>query len=643
MLLQCRSDEMRQMPRHRPAVVEGVAFVVAAALATVVAERQILFTTHVYQSDALLLEYWMRRFQDPQLFTDPLTHALIHTAYVPFGVESLYRAASYLMDPIRFGAWGAVVLAPFSAFLVFRIIREHTAWIPAAWLGGALFLLPWSTERFGGTHARAFAQPIVLLTLYLVLRGRIRWAAVVPPVGALFYPPASILAAGVLAGAALGRRGRRPAIDRRVAMTAALAVAATLAVLLVPRLAGVPSSHLISASAARHYPEFGPHGQMTFFRKSLWQMLRGRYSGFDLKAPGSILLTAAVVMLALRPSNARLVRREVWAAAAVSLILFGVSYAVLFRLYLPNRYTHPLTPIYCIVIGVCWQSTWCALGRRIGTWSLPVLAVGLPAATVWIGVRYLKLGPQLSLTGAWRLLQSGAEILSLSVLAGVGLCIAAILWHRGSLAHGPLVALVCAIFSGALLVGAVTGADGGRDYTLCGQSHLQAYLRSLPQNAIIAGDPVELDCVPIESQRAVVISRKLYQPVDADYLKVIRPRMFAMLRAYYGASRRAIANLHSRYGADYLVVQRSLLTARQALPAYTNMAPFEKLINAVLNRSSTRAALGLPETCAVWRRGELAVYDLRCVSRSVGRRARGTRTVRSGRARTAHGQHDIAK
>jgi hypothetical protein len=438
----------------------------------------------------------------------------------------------------------------------------------------------------------------------------------------------------VRAAAALGGTGRRPAVDRRIAQTAALSIAATLAALLAPRLAGVPTGHLISESAARHYPEFGPHGQLTFFRKSVWQMLRGRYSGFDLEAPGSILLTAAVAMLALPPSNARLVRREVWVAAAVSLILFGVSYAVLFRLYLPNRYTHPLTPICCIVIGVCWRPTWCALGRRMGTWSLPVLAVGLPAGIVWIGVRYLRLGPQWSLTGAWRELQSGAEILALSVLVGLVLCIAAILWDHGNLARGPLVALGCAVFSGALLVGAVTGADGGRDYTVCDQPRLQTYLGSLPQNAIIAGDPVELDCVPIESERAVVISRKLYQPVDANYLKVIRPRMFTMLRAYYGASRRAIADLYSRYGADYLVVQRSLLRARQALPAYTNMAPFEKLINAILNKSSTRAALGLPATCAVWRHGELAVYDLRCVGRSVLRPvAAGPRPAQRRQAR----------
>ena len=377
---------MRRMLRRRLALMEGAAFVVAAVLATVYAERQILFTAHAYQNDALLLEYWMRRFQNPQLFTDPLTHALTQTAYVPFGVQGLYLLASYVIDPIRFGAWGAVVLAPFSAWLVFRIIREHTAWIPAAWLGGALFLLPSSMERFSGTHARAFAQPIVLLTLYLVLRGRIRWAAAVPPVGALLYPPAALLAGGVLAGAALGRHGRRPAVDRGLVKAAAVSAAAVVAVLLAPRLAGLPTSDLISASAARHYPEFGSHGQMVFFRKSVWQMLKGRYSGFDLKAPGGILFAAVFLVIALRPSNVRLVRKEVWATAVVSLILFGVSYAVLFRLYLPNRYTHPLIPVFCIVIGVCWRPTWCALRRRVGTLSLPVVAVVLPVAIVWIGV-----------------------------------------------------------------------------------------------------------------------------------------------------------------------------------------------------------------------------------------------------------------
>jgi hypothetical protein len=205
-----------------------------------------------------------------------------------------------------------------------------------------------------------------------------------------------------------------------------------------------------------------------------------------------------------------------------------------------------------------------------------------------------------------------------SVAAGVVFCVAAVAKHR-SLARDQLVALVCALISAAVLVGAVTGVDAGRDTFVCGQPQLQAYLRSLPKDVIIAGDPVKLDCVPMEAERAVVISRKLYQPVDASYLNVIRPRMFAMLRAYYGASQRAIANLHSRYGADYLVVERPLLTARVASPAYAVMAPFAKLIDTLLASSATRAALDLPPACAVWRHGDLTVYDLRCVSSSLPR------------------------
>ncbi|HSU67475.1 MAG TPA: hypothetical protein VLJ39_11430, partial [Tepidisphaeraceae bacterium] len=397
-----------------------------------------------------------------------------------------------------------------------------------------------------------------------------------------------------------------------------VSVVAVLAVLLAPGLAGLPTSNLISASAARHYPEFGSHGQMTFFRKSVLQMLKGRYSGFDLKAPGGILLAAALLVIALRPSNVRLVRKEVWATAVVSLILFGMSYAVLFRLYFPNRYTHPLIPVVCVVIGVCWRPTWCALSRRVETLLLPIVALGLPAAMAWIGVAYVNLGPQLSVAGSARLLQGGAGSLVASIFVGAVVCAGVIIWNRRSLPRRPLVVLVCAILSGAVLVGAVVGAAGGRDFILCGQPRLQAYLRSLPDAAVIAGDPVKLDCVPIESERAVVVSRKLYQPVDANYFKVIRPRMFTMLRAYYGTSRRAIANLYLHYGADYLVVQRSLLTAHRALPAYTYMAPFEKLINTRLDATSTRAALRLPTSCAVWNRGELTVYDLRCVTRFIG-------------------------
>lgn len=606
---------MRRMQRLRSVPAEDVALVLAAAAVTLWWDRQILFVPHVYQPDALLLEYWTRRFQDPHLFTDPLTHALLQTGYVPWGVQGLYLAASHVMDPLRFGAWGVVVVAPFTAWLVFRIVREHAAWRPGAWLAAALFLLPWSMERFSGTHSRAFDQPIVLLTLLLVLRRRYGWAALVPVVGALLYPPAALVAVGVLAGAALRVPGGRPAIDRRIAATAIACAAAVLAVLLAPGVAGVPTSDLISASAARGYPEFHRHGQMEFFRSSLLATLRGRYSGFDLKAPGAILVAAAVIVLALRPRGALLVRREVWMTAAVSLVLFGLAWALLFRLYLPNRYTHPLVPAACIVIGVCWRPAWDAAVGRLGRWSPVALAVALPAAAIWAGVRIFPLGPLMSEAKAQALVSNIGRALVIAAVAGALACAAALALRRTPGRAGGVV--LGAVFSAAILVGAVTGTASGRDYVTCGSRHLQAYLRTLPKDAIIAGDPVQLDCVPVEARRAVVISRKLYQAEDADYLRVIRPRMFAMLHAYYGSSVRAIAALRTRFGAGYLVVQRDVVLARRAPPAYDDMAPFAGVIDGILAHRARPAALSLPRACAVWHRLQLTVYDLRCVARSL--------------------------
>ena len=105
------------------------------------------------------------------------------------------------------------------------------------------------------------------------------------------------------------------------------------------------------------------------------------------------MVTAAVVLV-LCPANCRLIRKEVWAMGAASLFLFGVSYAVLFHLYLPDRYTYPLIPFFCIVIAVSWYPLCNAYGKRL-RWLLPILAVGLPAVVVWFAGSKFDLGPLL--------------------------------------------------------------------------------------------------------------------------------------------------------------------------------------------------------------------------------------------------------
>jgi hypothetical protein len=607
--------------RSKAAFLEQALLVVLAGLATMYVERIILFTPHVSATDTILLEYWMRRFQDPGLFQDPLTHALVQTGYVPLGSQAVYWLASWVVDPIRFGAWGALVLAPLSTWLVFRIVREHTAWIPAAWLGAALFILSWQNQRFSGTHPRAFAQPIVLLTVFLLMRGRTRWAAVVPAAGAVFYPPAALVALGTLFLSAIGARGRRLTLERRTLVAAAASAAVVLLAYELPRIAGLSSGNLITESVARHYPEFGPNGQVPFFRGtgSILDELRANYSGFAVTLGGSILMVMTPVVLVLRPANCRSIRKEVWAMGAASLILFGVSYAVLFHLYLPNRYTYALIPFYCIVIAVSWYPLWNAYGEKL-RWLLPVLAVGVPAAVVWYAGSRFDLGPLLPPATLWDTVVDGRVTIACAVAAGAALA-AVVYFLRTDRGMGAvtLIVLLCAVLAGSLLTGVVAeaGWQTSKGHDCSKDQALYSYLRTLPKRAIIAGDPKAIDCVPIEAERGVVISRKLYQPFDYTFLKIVRPRMANMLRAYYGSSRSAIADLGTRYGATDLVVDRKLLTLKRPFLRFTSMAPFAAVVRRDLPPPSQRAALHLPRSCDVWSQGDLAVYDIPCVGDSL--------------------------
>lgn len=593
------------LARMKAGWVEELAVVVAAGLAALHAEWRIVSGPLVFQTDAQIHEFWMRRFQDAALFQDPLTKALLATGYEPPGFQAVYWVASHLVDPVRFGEVLPLVLQPLAVWLVFRIVREHTPWRPAAWLGAALFLVPWDIHRFSGGHPRAFAQPIVLLAVFLLLRRRTAAAALVPPLGALLYPPTSLVALAVVLLSAIDRTGRFFLDRTRASWAVASAVA--FAVVTVGTRVLLGSDGLISVDEARRYPEFGPSGQMHFFATSTLDYLSQNYSGFFLGPAGSILAVSAILLLLLRPRNATLLRWEVWSVPIASLTLFTTAHALLFHLYLPHRYTYPLLPFFCIAVAVMLRPTLEALGRRrFGLLGLsPLLALALAG----VGLIAFPLGPRRSIAGfgAWL----GDAVWYLAIGLGVGLMLAAVAIWRHSPRRTAPAAAAAALLTGSLLVGEVTFAGGGHSpaATSCSHGAVYRYLGTLPAEAVIAGDPSVLSCVPIAARRPVLISRKLYQPWERDYFRIIRPRMFATMEAMYGGNRGAIVALRTRYGADYLLVRTA---ARRRPPP--RMAPFTEQVSRLLRGVAVPAVGRLPSSCETWRAGRFVVYDLACVA-----------------------------
>ena len=442
------------------------ALALAACVAAAIAASWHLLRPGVYSDDAFVHQYWMWTFRDGDLFGDPLTAELRESARYPLGYVLLFRLAVPFASPITIGEWLGVALMALSGFLVFLIVREHTAWKPAAWIAAALFLSLIDIHRFHGGFPRAFVHPVVLGCVLLAIRRRDLAAAGLAGGSALLYPPAAVLAVGVLLVTAV-RWSRRPSLDRRRAGAAGLAFAALCAIVLGPALLGSGSPEVLSAAQARAYPEFGPRGPLHFFTPSTLEYLRQNRSGFDLRVSGSILALAALGLLVLARGRARL-RPEVLALPVVALGCWAVAQAVLFQLYLPHRFTYPLLAFFAIAAGVSLRPAWEAVVRV------------RPAA-------------------------------------GAGA------------AGAALVALVLAV--------PAHGVRGSR----CPGGPAVQYLATLPKDAIVAGDPIDMKCLPATARRAVVTSTQLAPAYEKAYFLDNRKRMFALLDAVYGADPAAIA------------------------------------------------------------------------------------------------------
>jgi hypothetical protein len=569
----------------------------AACVAAAVAVNWRLLRPDVLSADALVHQYWMARFRDPALFTDPLTAGLRESSRYPDGWEALYRLASQVADPIAFGEWLGVALMALSGWLVFRIVREHGGWRPGAWIGAAVFLALIDIHRFYGGFPRAFVHPVVLLTVLLAMRRREPAAAMVAAGGGLFYAPAGLLSVGVLAVSAVGWRDRRPRLDPRRARFALLAAAIASVVVVGPQLLSGGAPRVFTADEARAFPEFADNGTLSFFASSPIDYLSKNRSGFDFREQGSILAVAALALLLARRGNLRLLRREVVAMPVVALAAFAAAQAVLFRLYLPHRYTYPLLAFFAIVVGVTLRPTWEAAGSRVRTFAL----LCAPAAVTGLALYAFPLGPLLSPT--WATLAVGAGTVA----------VAAALAFAPRPLGASLGAAICGV---ALLGGLLLVPERLERGKVCPKGRVTAYLKSLPKDSIIAGDPGDLMCVPATARRPVVVSTQLAPAYEVDYFLEGRERMFADLRAYYGSSVDAIAALQERYGATHLLVRGDAL--RRELTAdgarwRRGRVPYGDFVRRLVGEGEP-AVLHLPSACRTFQNGPVEVYDIACIT-----------------------------
>jgi hypothetical protein len=310
--------------------------------------RQAFSHEYVVADDVRQHVFWMFRFIDPRLFpNDPV--ADYFQSIAPPGFAALYRfLAAFGIDPllasklIPFGLGLLTAAYFFGAAL--RILRyPATAALATILVCQCL----WLSSDLCSATPRAFFYPLFCAFLYH--QGRNHRVAVVATVllQALFFPPGALISLGIVVLDLVHFENGWPIFSRKLRSYLFF-----IAALVFTLLALVPYLHtaekfgpIVSYSQAREMTEFAPGGRVPFFYPDFWNYWMHGAGGLHIQSRPSWLFAAFLWPIFARLRSSSLSRRMGAGAqllaqiAASALVLFAISHALLFRLYLPSRYT----------------------------------------------------------------------------------------------------------------------------------------------------------------------------------------------------------------------------------------------------------------------------------------------------------------
>ena len=597
--------------RERTRGLESAAALVACTLAAVLISRRLL-RPDVVSDDALVHQYWMWHFRDAALFNDPLTAELRGSTRYPDGYELLYRLAAHVFDPIAFGEWVGVALMALSGWLIFLIVREHTDWRPAAWIAAGVFLALINIHRFHGGFPRAFVHPVVLLTVLMSMRRHFLVAALVAAGGALFYPPASLLAVGVLAFSAVEWSGLRLRLERDRTLYALLAGGLALLAVLGPAALDGGAPRVFTAARGARVPGLrraraaallrGDAARSTCARTAAGSTCRARGACSCWRAwrccssgAGTCGCCAARCSRCRSSRSPRSPPRRRCCSSSTSPTATRIRSSHSSRSSSGSRCAR--------------RGRRCGRGRARGS-----PRSGCCALRWW--------------STCWRSTRSRSARASRSAISGAPRSPgspARCCWpprprsRSAGSAAGAHPALGAALTGLVLLVALLGVPDRTARGSPCPTGPAARFLGTLPKDAIVAGDPYDLKCVPFTARRAVVISTQLAPAYEVEYFLHGRARLYADLRAYYGSSVDAIVDLRRRYGATHLWVRRAAIEnemrKQNGQRWHPWQDPYGRYVRGLL-RSGEPAVLHLPGACRRWHLGGAEVYDIACIART---------------------------
>lgn len=533
---------------------------------------------YVVQDDARKHIFWMARFLEPELFQNDLI-ANFFQSVEPLGFVAVYRFFSLLgFDPMVINKCLPLVLGVIMTRYCFGICFELFPVPIAAFMATLVFNQSiWMKDIFVAAIASSFSYPLFFSFLYYFLRKSQIPCLIALILEGLFYPSTVLVSAGLLFLQLIHWKNSKLSVtpDRQTIKLSSVGLIIAIFMLLSYLVTSSEYGPIISLAEARTLPEFYRNGRASFFNENpIEYWLLGIRSGMiprGLFTPVTLVFGLFFPLIIQFKNKFSLVKQIkninfFQQLLFVSISLFFLAHLLLFRLFLPNRFTsHSFYLLIAIATGI----------------TLTVLLDTLFKITE----KQNNFQPN-SLTNFLNLTRRFSSL-------GIAILILTLVVGYPGLLH----------------------KFTSPNYVEPRESALYDYLSQSPKNTLIASLSKEADNIPSFSQQSVLVAWEYAIPYQVGYYRQIRQRAIDLIRSQYSPNLEDIKTFLQTYPVDLILLDGNAFT-----PEYLTQNPWLKQwkllaeeIRPNLLSGTSPALTSTFNTCSAYRTDTFIVLKADCI------------------------------
>lgn len=520
---------------------------------------------YIIADDARAHLFWMQRFIDSQLFPDDLIADYFQSISPP-GFSLFYQIFARLgIEPLLLNKCLPIILGLISTGYCFVLALEILP-VPAVGFTTSLLLnqAMWLDTTLSSGIAKAFVYPLFLAFLYYLLRYSYWGVGISIGILGLFYAPLMLVAAGILMLRIFGweKNSLQLSKDKRKYWLCAIGLGITFLVSLLYLTQSSEFGPTITASEARKMPEFLPGGRASFFDDDnpgkFW--FEGNRSGIRLSInPALVSLGFFLPIIYHYPHRFPLVKyisKEVIVLAQIALAslgLFFLSHLLLFKLFLPSRYTvHSLNLVICIAGGVVF-----------------ILVI----EQLFKSFKNLKL----------------ISRMVTFILGSLLIFYPNLFWNNFP----------------------TSGKIIGRE------TKLYNFFLHQPKDIKIASLAEEANNIPIFAYRSVLVASEHALPYHVGYYNQIRQRATDLIEAQYSPNLKLVKDFITKYSIRFFLIQKNAFTPDYIKSNFwfKQWKPIRQKIQKQLTPENQPALAKIIPLCLSLETKELVVVDAQCIAK----------------------------